>query len=358
VLRRDPKEYFNYLEELHEKSYLESPYAQYIISKLGRTDRIRQLLEQRKDLRTSLRIQYQKGLIDGNEYYAQVTSFEDSIIAAVEQLKGKLLDNMEDTLLPSEFKMVGIRREELEAFEEVIDRQFGYSRHFDEDFICANGDYDRAIQLKRGRAQNNYVRLALLKKINEEQLLDNKEKLQLKKWHEDIVRSVTEFVLYPEFTTLQVADLSWEDIQHLKLNHSALNANKDMLVIDLIMELSHFLDDGLLLAYEREVKAEYIHKYFKVPPYLFDRTSNASFRRLEVETEAAIANEQAQLSPVELDKVEEMFKVYKSQGFRERNRYEVLCKRFRPNIEQMNNQIIRNELIQEYIRHLEAEFYK
>jgi type I restriction-modification system DNA methylase subunit len=84
VLHRDPEEYFNYLEQLHAKSYLESPYAQYIISKLGRTDRIRQLLEQRKDLRTSLRIQYQKGLIDGNEYYSRVNAFEDSIISALE----------------------------------------------------------------------------------------------------------------------------------------------------------------------------------------------------------------------------------------------------------------------------------
>jgi hypothetical protein len=155
-----------------------------------------------------------------------------------------------------------------------------------------------------------------------------------------------------------VADLSWEDMQHLKLRHSALNANKDMLVIDLILELTHFLDDGLLLAYEREVKAEYIHKHFKIPPYLFDRTSNASFRRLEVETEAAIVNEQGRLTAKDLDKVEEMFKVYKSQGFRERQRYEVLCKRFRSNIEHMNSQIIRNELIQEYVRHLEVEFYK
>jgi hypothetical protein len=155
------------------------------------------LLEQRKDLRTSLRIQYQKGLIDGNEYYSRVNDFEDSIIAALEELKGKLLDNMEDTLLPAEFKMVDIRKEELEAFEELINRQIGYSRHFDEDFICANGDYARAIQLKRGRAQNKYVRLALLKKIAEDQLLDGREKLQLKKWHEDIVRSVTEFVVYP-----------------------------------------------------------------------------------------------------------------------------------------------------------------
>lgn len=144
----------------------------------------------------------------------------------------------------------------------------------------------------------------------------------------------------------------------MKLKHTALNVNKDMLVIDLILELSHFLDDGLLLAYEREVKAEFIQKHFKIPPYLFQRTSNPSFRRLEVETEAAIANEQSQLEKKELDKVEEMFKVYKSQGFKERLRYDVLCKNFRPNLEQMNTQIIRNELIQEYIRHLEAEFYK
>lgn len=79
--------------------------------------------------------------------------------------------------------------------------------------------------------------------------------MQIRKWHEDIARSVTEFVVYPEYTTLQIADLPWEDLQQLKLKHSALNANKDMLVIDLILELSHFLDEGLLLDYERQVKA-------------------------------------------------------------------------------------------------------
>ncbi len=255
LLRRDAQEYFNYLEHLNEKSYLESPYAQYIISKLGRTDRIRQLLEERKNLRTSLRIQYQKGMIDGNEYYNRINEFEDSIITALDELKGKLLDHMEDTILPSEFKMVDIRKDELEAFEELVNRQIAYSRHFDEDFICANGDYDRAIHYKRGRAQNNLVRLGLLKKIGEDQLLDNKEKLSLKKWHEDIVRSVTDFVVYKEYTTLQVCDLPWEDNQRLKLEHTSLKTNKDMLMIDLILELNSFLDDGLLLAYEREVKA-------------------------------------------------------------------------------------------------------
>lgn len=42
-----------------------------------------------------------------------------------------MLDNMQDALLPNEFKMVGIRKEELEAFEDLISRQFSYSRQFD-----------------------------------------------------------------------------------------------------------------------------------------------------------------------------------------------------------------------------------
>lgn len=122
--------------------------------------------------------------------------------------------------------------------------------------------------------------MGLLKKINEDQLLDNKEKLVLRKWHEDIVRSVTEFVVYNDYTTMQVGDLPWEDNQRLKLEHTSLKTNKDMLMIDLILELNNFLDDGLLLAYEREVKAEYINKHFKVPLCFFDRSTNSSFRRL------------------------------------------------------------------------------
>jgi hypothetical protein len=358
VLTRNAEEYFNYLEELNDKSYLESPYAKYIISKLGKSDRIRFLLEERKILRVNLRILYQKGLIDGSEYYAKVNEFEDQIIEALGELKSKMLDHMEDSLLDGEFKMIDIRKEELEAFEDIVNKQFGYSRHFDEDFICAHGNYDRALHLKRGRAQNNYIKLYLLKKLSENQLLDNREKALLKRWHEDITRSVSEFVVYPEFTTLQIADLSWEDMQLLKLKHSQLNVNKDMLLIDLILEFNHFLDESLIHNYEREVKAEFVHKYFKIPAYLFDKTNNTSFKRLEVETEAAIANEHSRLTEQDLDKVEELFKVYKTQGFRERNRYSVFCKNFRSNINEMNEQIIRNELIEEYIRHLESEFYK
>ena len=358
VLQRDPEEHFNYLEQLSERTYLDSPYAQYILGKLGRTDRIRQLLEDRKALRASLRVLYQKGLLDGKEYFARVSDFEDRIIGALEELKGKMLDHTEDGLLRGELKMLDVRRQELAAFEELLGRQFGYSRHFDEDFLQAQGDYARALHLKRGRAQSNYVRLYLLKKLGDNQLLDNRERELLQRWHEDIARGVSEFVVYGEYTTLQICDLVWEDIQRLKLRDTHLTVNKEMLLIDLILELNMFLDDSLLLAYEREAKAELIRARYNVPSYLFDKTSGAGFKRLEAETEAALADEHSQLQPQELDKVEELFKVYKTQGFRERSRYGVLCRDFRANIAEMNGQVIRNELIEEYVKHLEGEFYK
>jgi hypothetical protein len=77
-----------------------------------------------------------------------------------------MLDHMEDTLLPGEFKMIDIKKEDIEAFEQIINKQFGYSRHFDEDFLHAAGNYERALHLKRGRAQNNYIKFYLLKKIS------------------------------------------------------------------------------------------------------------------------------------------------------------------------------------------------
>lgn len=80
TFERNPEEYFNYLEKLNENCHLESPYARYIISKLGKTDSIRILLEDRKNLRVNLRILYQKGLIDGTEYYRRINEFEDKII--------------------------------------------------------------------------------------------------------------------------------------------------------------------------------------------------------------------------------------------------------------------------------------
>lgn len=54
---------------------------------------------------------YQKGLIDGNAYYAKINETEDKIIEALKDLKTKMLDHMEDTLLDGEFKMIQIKKE-------------------------------------------------------------------------------------------------------------------------------------------------------------------------------------------------------------------------------------------------------
>jgi hypothetical protein len=48
-----------------------------------------------------------------------------------------------------------------------------------------------------------------------------------------------------------------------------------------------------------------------------------------------------------------MFKIFKTEGFKERRRYEVLCKNFKSTVKQMNELMIRRELIEEYVRHLE-----
>lgn len=62
-------------------------------------------------MRINLRSMYQKGLIDGNAYYAKINETEDKIIEALKDLKTKMLDHMEDTLLDGEFKMIQIKKE-------------------------------------------------------------------------------------------------------------------------------------------------------------------------------------------------------------------------------------------------------
>lgn len=69
LLGRDPEAYFNYLEQLNERTYLESPYYQYIIGKLSKTDKIRDLLEKRKNVRVGERMNYQKGAISAATYF-------------------------------------------------------------------------------------------------------------------------------------------------------------------------------------------------------------------------------------------------------------------------------------------------
>lgn len=82
-----------------------------------------------------------------------------------------MLDHMEDTLLDGELKMLDIRKDELEAFQQIITKNITYSRQFDQDFIYANGNYERALNLKRGRAQTNYIKLYLIKKITDKKSL-------------------------------------------------------------------------------------------------------------------------------------------------------------------------------------------
>lgn len=41
--------------------------------------------------------------------------------------------------------MIDIKKEELEEFENILNKQFIYSRFYDEDFIYANGDYSKAL---------------------------------------------------------------------------------------------------------------------------------------------------------------------------------------------------------------------
>lgn len=77
-----------------------------------------------------------------------------------------------------------------------------------------------------------------------------------------------------------------------------------MLVIDLILELNQFLDETLIHNYEREVKAEILSAKYKIPSYLFDKTNSSGFKRLSIETEAAIIDEKSRLTESDIDRVE------------------------------------------------------
>ena len=64
--------------------------------------------------------------------------------------------------------------------------------------------------------------------------------------------------------------------------------NRDMLLIDLILELNHFLIPALLSEYEQHVKADYLNKNHKVPLELFSSSKNTAFSRYAIEAEEAI----------------------------------------------------------------------
>ena len=51
---------------------------------------------------------------------------------------------------------------------------FNYNRHFDTDFIYSNGNYEKALNLKRGRAEKNDLKFYLLKKLSDKQTLNEK----------------------------------------------------------------------------------------------------------------------------------------------------------------------------------------
>jgi hypothetical protein len=83
---------------------------------------------------------------------------------------------MKDSLLEGSLKMVKLNKDEIEEFKKIITRQNFYSRQFDQDFIYANGDYKLALNLKRGRAQNNFTKFSILKKVTEGKPLKESDK--------------------------------------------------------------------------------------------------------------------------------------------------------------------------------------
>jgi hypothetical protein len=122
--------------------------------------------------------------------------------------------------------------------------------------------------------------MCLLKKLAEKQHLSDKETHLIRDWNDQIVKGVSELNVYQEYSSLVIAELPWEDLQSLRLKSSALNSNKDMLVIDLLMELNLFLNDSLIEAYERRVKAEHLSKKYSIPLFMFDQSSSEGFKHL------------------------------------------------------------------------------
>jgi hypothetical protein len=122
--------------------------------------------------------------------------------------------------------------------------------------------------------------MCLLKKLAEKQHLSDKETHLIRDWNDQIVKGVSELNVYQEYSSMVIAELPWEDLQSLRLKSSALNSNKDMLVIDLLMELNLFLNDSLIEAYERRVKAEHLSKKYSIPLFMFDQSSSEGFKHL------------------------------------------------------------------------------
>jgi hypothetical protein len=211
---------------------------------------------------------------------------------------------MDNTILDGEFKMLDIKKDELEAFEYIINKNFDYNRQFDTDFIYANGDYQKALELKRGRAQKNYIKFYLLKKLADKQYLNEKEAQLLRDWHQEIIKGVTEFTVYEKYSTMLISELPWEDLQSLRLKSSSLNSNKDMLVVDFIMELNFFLDESLIYSYERQVKASHISSKYNIPLFLFDQSTTNGFRHRENIVEASIINHFSKLKEEDINTLE------------------------------------------------------
>lgn len=119
----------------------------------------------------------------------------------------------------------------------------------------ANGNYSKAMEYRRGRVQGNYVKFYILKKIMENRQLNMKQKEWVKNWHKDVVRSINNFVGVEKYTMMQISELAWQDLNKLQLKNTSLKLNRDMLLIDLLLEFNHFLDQELINSYESQIKA-------------------------------------------------------------------------------------------------------
>lgn len=66
-----------------------------------------------------------------------------------------------------------------------------YDKEVDEDFVSVNGDYDKALLIKKAKAENNIIKYYLIRKMANNEEFSSDENKYIEKWKESIIKEIS-----------------------------------------------------------------------------------------------------------------------------------------------------------------------
>ncbi|EAR90896.2 hypothetical protein TTHERM_00145010 (macronuclear) [Tetrahymena thermophila SB210] len=266
--QRDPKKYFEYLQNKTPSSLYCQEYLEFFTRKVDQKNKIIQLSKLHFTKIKEIYKSYQKGYISRQQFDQQKEGIQKDLLKTLRQYDAA--NNSLDSLLQNET----IRYIDVQFDAESLLKDKSYVRYNlenDRDYLACKKDLNQTLNLKRIRAEEKLIKAKILSKISAEQTLTSLEQQYLEKWNSG------EITLPKEPTFLTYKELDNSDVQLLNsLKFSDLVSFDKMQVNDLVVEFSSLFEQAIINNADVHLKGKNALKEWGISPEWISKSATNS----------------------------------------------------------------------------------